>query len=182
MGGICYSQHGASTLCFPQRHRIAEFAAVVAKGQNGNAVQKACRKGAAEKGTPQRHRIAGNAAVVASGQRGNAIQKACRKGAAEKGTPQRHRITEFAAVVAKGQATKQANRTDRNRRNKPKQAKSGNRVDRADRTGSSHPAISPGYLRSFEARRMVSTAPSMPTRSVLTTRSYSPMSVHWRPV
>ena len=40
----------------------------------------------------------------------------------------------------------------------------------------------PGYLRSFEARRMVSTAPSMPTRSVLTTRSYSPMSVHWRPV
>ena len=39
-----------------------------------------------------------------------------------------------------------------------------------------------GYLRSFEARRMVSTAPSMPTRSVLTTRSYSPMSVHWRPV
>ena len=40
----------------------------------------------------------------------------------------------------------------------------------------------PGYLRSFDARRMVSTAPSMPTRSVLTTRSYSPISVHWRPV
>ena len=40
----------------------------------------------------------------------------------------------------------------------------------------------PYYLRSLEARRMVSTAPSMPTRSVLTTRSYSPISVHWRPV
>ena len=68
MGGICYSQHGASTLCFPQRHRIAEFAVVVAKGQRGNAVQKAYRKGAAEKGTPQRHRIAEFAAVVAKGQ------------------------------------------------------------------------------------------------------------------
>ena len=40
----------------------------------------------------------------------------------------------------------------------------------------------PYYLRSLEARRIVSTAPSMPTRSVLTTKSYSPMSVHWRPV
>ena len=107
MGGICYSQHGASTLCIPQRHRITEFAAVVAKGQRGNAVQKACRKGTAEKGTPQRHRIAEFAAVVAKGQRDNAVQKACRKGAAEKGTPQRHRIAEFAAVVAKGQATDQ---------------------------------------------------------------------------
>ena len=68
MGGICYSQHGASTLCFPQRHRITEFAAVVAKGQRDNAVQKACRKGAAEKGTPQRHRITEFAAVVAKGQ------------------------------------------------------------------------------------------------------------------
>ena len=68
MGGICYSQHGASTLCIPQRHRITEFAAVVAKGQRGNAVQKACRKGTAEKGTPQRHRIAEFAAVVAKGQ------------------------------------------------------------------------------------------------------------------
>ena len=93
----------------------------MASGQRGNAVQKACRKGAAEKGTPQRHRIAGNAAVVAKGQRDNAVQKACREGAAEKGQrdnavqkacrkgaagkdfPQRHRITEFAAVVAKGQ-------------------------------------------------------------------------------
>ena len=107
MGGICYSQHGASTLCFPQRHRITEFAAVVAKGQRGNAVQKACRKGAAEKGTPQRHRIAEFAAVVAKGQRDNAVQKACRKGAAEKDFPQRYRIAEFAAVVAKGQATDQ---------------------------------------------------------------------------
>ena len=54
--------------CNPQRHQIAEFAAVVASGQKGNAVQKACRKGAAEKGTPQRHRIAEFAAVVASRQ------------------------------------------------------------------------------------------------------------------
>ena len=40
----------------------------------------------------------------------------------------------------------------------------------------------PYYLRSLEARRMVSTAPSIPTRSVLSIRSYSPMSVHCRPV
>ena len=40
----------------------------MAKGQRDNAVQKACRKGAAEKGTPQRHRIAEFAAVVAKGQ------------------------------------------------------------------------------------------------------------------
>ena len=80
---------------------------------------------------PQRHRIAGNAAIVAPGQKGNAVQKACRKGTAEKGFPQRHRIAEFAAVVAKGQATDQAGnqagkpdrQTDRNRRNKPKQAR-----------------------------------------------------------
>ena len=116
---------------FPQRHRIAGNAAIVAPGQKGNAVQKACRKGTAEKGFPQRHQITGNAAVVASGQKGNAVQKACRKGTAEKGFPQRHRIAEFAAVVAKGQATDQAGnqagkpdrQTDRNRRNKPKQAR-----------------------------------------------------------
>ena len=92
-----------SHLCFPQRHRIAGNAAVVASGQRGNAVQKACRKGAAEKGTPQRYRIAEFAAVVAKGQRGNAVQKACRKGAAENGFPQRHRIAGNAAVVASGQ-------------------------------------------------------------------------------
>ena len=79
----------------------------MASGQKGNAVQKACRKGTAEKDFPQRHRITGNAAVVASGQKGNAVQKACRKGTAEKDFPQRHRIAEFAAVVAKGQATDQ---------------------------------------------------------------------------
>ena len=89
--------------CNPQRHRIAEFAAVVASGQKGYAVQKACRKGTAEKDFPQRHRITRNAAVVASGQKGNAVQKACRKGTAEKGFPQRHRIAEFAAVVASRQ-------------------------------------------------------------------------------
>ena len=43
-------------------------AAVVASGQKGNAVQKACRKGTAEKDFPQRHRIAEFAAVVASRQ------------------------------------------------------------------------------------------------------------------
>ena len=88
---------------FPQRHRIAGNAAIVAPGQKGNAVQKACRKGTAEKGFPQRHQITGNAAVVASGQKGNAVQKACRKGTAEKGTPQRHRIAGNAAFVAPGQ-------------------------------------------------------------------------------
>ena len=61
-------REGAAGKDFPQRHRIAEFAAVVTSGQRGNAVQKACRKGAAEKGTPQRHRIAEFAAVVASRQ------------------------------------------------------------------------------------------------------------------
>ena len=39
-------------------------AAVVAKGQKGNAVQKARRKGAEGKDLPQRHLIMGNAAVV----------------------------------------------------------------------------------------------------------------------
>ena len=48
----------------PQRHRFAEFAAVAAKGQKGNAVYKACRTGAAEKGLPQRHRFADNTAVM----------------------------------------------------------------------------------------------------------------------
>ena len=55
---------GAAEKDIPQRHRITEFAAVVAKGQKGNAVYKACRTGAAEKGLPQRHRFADNTAVV----------------------------------------------------------------------------------------------------------------------
>ena len=85
----------------PQRHRIAEFAAVAEKGNDGNGVRKACRKGTEEKGCPQRHRIAGNAAVVAKRQRDNAVQKACRKGAEENGFPQRHRIAGNAAVAEK---------------------------------------------------------------------------------
>lgn len=67
--------------------------------------------------------------------------------------------------------TKQT-KSDGTNRNRPNRRKQG-RPDRKQ---------PPCYLRSLEARRMVSTAPSMPTRSVLTTRSYSPMSVHWRPV
>ena len=58
---------GAAGKGLPQRHRIAEFAAVVAKGNEGNAAYKARRMGAAEKGLPQRHRIAEFAAVVAKG-------------------------------------------------------------------------------------------------------------------
>ena len=86
----------------PQRHRITGNTAVVEKGQKGNAVYKACRKGAAGKGLPQRHRIAEFAAVAAKGNEGNAVYKARRMGTAGKGLPQRHRIAEFAAVAAKG--------------------------------------------------------------------------------
>ena len=107
-------------------------------------VQKACREGAAGKDFPQRHRIVGFAAVVAKGQRDNAVQKACRKGQRKR---ELRNGTESRNLLPLWQADS-----------------------------------SPGYLRSFEARRMVSTAPSMPTRSVLTTKSYSPISVHWRPV
>ena len=54
----------AAMKAMPQRHRIAESAAVVGTGRRGNAVQKACRKDAAMKAMPQRHRIAEFAAVV----------------------------------------------------------------------------------------------------------------------
>ena len=59
----------AAMKAMPQRHRIAEFAAVVETGRRGNAVQKACRKDAAMKAMPQRHRIAGFAAVVETGRK-----------------------------------------------------------------------------------------------------------------
>ena len=62
---------GAAMKAMPQRHRIAEFAAVVETGRKDNAVQKACRKDAAMKAMPQRHRIAGFAAVVGTGRKGN---------------------------------------------------------------------------------------------------------------
>ena len=121
-------QRGRSGKSIPQRHRIAEFAAVVAKGQSDNAVQKACRKGTAEKDFPQRHRIAGNAAVVAKGQRDNAVQKAYREGAAEKAFRNGTGLRNLLPLWQKGrqptrQATKQANQADKKRRNKPKQAK-----------------------------------------------------------
>ena len=59
----------AAMKVMPQRHRIAEFAAVVETGRRGNAVQKACRKDAAMKAMPQRHRIAEFAAVVETGRK-----------------------------------------------------------------------------------------------------------------
>ena len=54
---------GAKRNAIPQRHRIAEFAAVVGTGRKGKAAQKAYGKGAAMKAMPQRHRIAEFAAV-----------------------------------------------------------------------------------------------------------------------
>ena len=74
----------------PQRHRIAENAAVMETGRKGNAAQKACGKDAAMKAMPQRHRIAENTAVVETGRRRKAAQKTCSKGAAKKAMPQRH--------------------------------------------------------------------------------------------
>ena len=46
---------GADWNAMPQRHRIAESAAVVEKGRKDKAAQKACRKDAAMKAMPQRH-------------------------------------------------------------------------------------------------------------------------------
>ena len=51
----------------PQRQRIAGNSAVVEEEQDGNAVQKACSRGAARKVMPQRQRNAGNGAVVEEG-------------------------------------------------------------------------------------------------------------------
>ena len=51
----------------PQRHRIADFAAVVEKGDGGKMPYRGCREGAWGKRLPQRHRIAGFAAVVERG-------------------------------------------------------------------------------------------------------------------
>ena len=59
---------GAKRNAIPQRHRIAEFAAVVETGRRGNAVQKAYGKGAAMKAMPQRHRITESTAVVETGR------------------------------------------------------------------------------------------------------------------
>ena len=58
---ICQKRKFAN---IPQRQRIAGNGAVVAKGKKGNAVQEACRMGAAEKDIPQRQRIAECAAVA----------------------------------------------------------------------------------------------------------------------
>ena len=46
---------GAAMKAMPQRHRIAEFAAVVETGRKDKAVQKTYGKGAAMKAMPQRH-------------------------------------------------------------------------------------------------------------------------------
>ena len=66
---------GAAMKAMPQRHRIAEFAAVfsavVGTGRKNKAVQKAYGKGAAMKVMPQRHRITEFAAVVGTGRKGN---------------------------------------------------------------------------------------------------------------
>ena len=65
----------------------------------GDAAQKACVKGSAEKGDPQRQRNSGNGAVVEMGRRGDAAQKACVRSSAEIGDPQWQRITGNGAVV-----------------------------------------------------------------------------------
>ena len=54
----------AAKKAVPQRQGIAGNAAVVERGQRGDAVRKACRGGAVKKAMPQRQGIAGNAAVV----------------------------------------------------------------------------------------------------------------------
>ena len=53
-------------LSLPQWQRNAGIGAVVERARRGNAVQKVCRKGAAENNIPQRQRIGGNAAVAVS--------------------------------------------------------------------------------------------------------------------
>ena len=59
----------AAMKAMPQRHRIAEFAAVVGTGRKGKAAQKAYGKGVAMKAMPQRHLITESAAVVETGRK-----------------------------------------------------------------------------------------------------------------
>ena len=86
----------------PQRQRNVENAAVVEEEQDGNAVQKACSRGAVRKAMPQRQRNAENGAVVEEEQDSNAVQKACSRGVVRKTMPQRQRNAENAAVVEEG--------------------------------------------------------------------------------
>ena len=94
-----FSRNGELHTCFPQRHRIAEIAAVVERGMPAMRLQNALQAGNMKAYLPQRHRIAEIAAVVERGMPAMRLQNALQAGGIKAYLPQRHRIAEIAAVV-----------------------------------------------------------------------------------
>ena len=97
--GADYFLTYAPTSGFPQRHRIAGFAAVAEGNAKDNAAQKGYSEGNGDMRMPQRHRFAGFAAVAVRDAKDNAAQKGHSGGNGDMRMPQRHRIAGFAAAA-----------------------------------------------------------------------------------